>query len=259
MVTGMIVRAHLVAAALVLSVGCGATSAEAPQSAPGPRSATAPEQPAPPSVAEQSVRPGVNDRFLDPKADVELWVKRFEGESREVFSSRAAIVAAMNLKPNAVVADVGAGTGLFVGPLSKAVGDAGKVHAIEISPRFLQHLHQRGKADGWKNVELVKGTDRSVELAAASVDVVFVCDVYHHFEYPKAMLASIHQALRPGGELVIVDFERIPGVSRKWTLDHVRAGKDVVTAEIRAAGFELSQEIKVKGLTENYTLQFRKR
>jgi predicted methyltransferase len=91
------------------------------------------------------------------------------------------------------------------------------------------------------------------------VDVAFVCDTYHHFEYPFTTLASIHAALRPGGELIIVDFKRIEGESREWVMDHVRAGQDEVTNEVTSAGFERVEELKVDGLEENYMLRFRKR
>ena len=85
-----------------------------------------------------------------------------------------------------------------------------------------------------------------------------MCDTYHHFEYPHSTLASLHQAIRPGGSLVVIDFERIPGESRDWVLEHVRAGKDVFTREIEAAGFELVEQVAIEGLKENYVLRFRR-
>jgi predicted methyltransferase len=86
------------------------------------------------------------------------------------------------------------------------------------------------------------------------VDVAFVCDTYHHFEDPKAMLASIRRALRPGGTLVVVDFERIPGTSPDWILKHVRAGKEDFRREIEASGFRFGEEVKL--MRENYFLRF---
>jgi predicted methyltransferase len=87
---------------------------------------------------------------------------------------------------------------------------------------------------------------------------VFVCDTYHHFEFPQATLASIHRALRPGGELVILDFVREVGVSRDWILEHVRAGEAVVTQEVVAAGFTLVRREATPFLRENYVLRFRR-
>lgn len=205
---------------------------------------------------EESARPGINARFLDPDLDVARWRGVFEGESREIFRSRKEIVEALGLSPGLVVADVGAGTGLFVGLLAEQVGREGKVYAVEIAPRFIEYLHKRVAQQGLTQVEVVVGTTRSIKLPDASIDVAFLSDTYHHFEYPISMASSLYAALRPGGQLVVIDFERIPGVSRKWVLDHVRAGKQVFAAEIETVGFRLLEEIPVSGLVENYVLRF---
>jgi predicted methyltransferase len=207
---------------------------------------------------ETSVRPGVNEKYLDPDLDVDHWVEIFEGESREIFQSRQAIVDALGLEPGMRAADIGAGTGLFLGPFAKAVGPEGRVYANEISPRFVLHLRSRAAKEGLTQVEVVKGDAHSTGLAEATVDLVFVCDVYHHFEYPKSMLADLHRALRPGGHLVLIEFERMPGKSREWIVEHVRAGKAAVTAEINASGFVLEEEVEIEGLRENYMLRFRR-
>jgi len=206
--------------------------------------------------AESSVRPGINDNFLDPELDVGEFTDRFEGESREVAVQRDAIARELHLQPGEAVADVGAGTGLFMEPLAAAVTPTGTVYAVDISPSFIDHLRARARENGLEQVQVVLCDERSVALPPASVDVVFVCDTYHHFEYPRSTLASIRSSLRSGGRLVIVDFERIPGVSREWTLDHVRAGKEEVRAEVEAAGFQFRREATGLGLEENYVVEF---
>ncbi|MBL8726923.1 MAG: class I SAM-dependent methyltransferase [Planctomycetes bacterium] len=206
---------------------------------------------------EASVRPGINEDFLDPALDVDAMVRRFEAESREIFARRAAIARAVGLREGMAVADIGAGTGVFVDFFARDVGATGRVFAVEIAPKFVDLLRERAATRGQTQVEVVLCSDRDVGLAAGSVDVVFTCDTYHHFEYPRSTLASIHRALRDGGELVVVDFERIPGVSRPWILDHVRCGKDQVVVEVLGAGFELIEEVRVE-LRENYFLRFRK-
>ncbi|MGH0031944.1 MAG: class I SAM-dependent methyltransferase [Myxococcota bacterium] len=203
-------------------------------------------------------RSDLNRRFVDPELDVDGWVERFESESREVYRAREAIVAETGLAAGMRVADVGAGTGLFVPLFAAAVGETGRVFAVDISPRFLEHLRTRAREAGLDQVEVVEGTDASIGLSDASVDVVFVCDTYHHFTKPKDSLASIHRALRPGGSLVIVEFEREPGTSRQWVLDHVRAGKATFRAEIEAAGFVFRREPAVPGLAENYLQVYEK-
>lgn len=211
-----------------------------------------------PAPAEASVKPGINESFLAPDLKVDSFIQRFEGESREIARSMGAIAACCGLSPGVALADVGAGTGLFEPLFDQAVGPYGKVYAVDLSEAFLGHLVARAAEEGWRNVEVIACTERSVELPRRSVDVVFVCDTYHHFEYPESTLASIRAALKPGGLLVVVDFERIEGVSSEWILGHVRAGKEEFRAEIEAAGFRFLDEPEVPGLAENYLLRFRR-
>lgn len=204
-----------------------------------------------------SVRPGINDEFLR-ETDVNKWVERFEGESREIYKHRLRIVDDADILIGQSVADVGAGTGLFSLIFADAVGPSGKVYAVDISEEFVDHIRQRGKQLGLTNIETIRNNQESVELPPESVDVVFICDTYHHFEYPVPTLASIYRAMRPGGQLLIIDFKRIEGESRQWVLDHVRAGEDVTTEEILAAGFEPDESPDAEYLEENYYIRFRK-
>ena len=203
-----------------------------------------------------SVKPGINDKFLDPKLNVEEWTKKFETESREIFQQREKIAAAAGLKSGMVMADIGAGTGLFTLHFAQAVGEKGKVYAVEIAKNFLEHIKARASKASASNVQTILCTERSVELPEASIDIAFICDVYHHFEYPQATLASLHKALKPGGELILIDFKRIKGESSDFVMGHVRAGQEVFEAEVAAAGFERIVEVK-DILKENYIVKFR--
>lgn len=200
--------------------------------------------------------PSLNESFRDPELDVAEFVERFEGESREIAVHGGALMKRLNLSPGEAVADIGTGTGLFLAPLSRAVGPEGTLFAVDISEGFLEFVGERIEREGLSNVRPVLCDARSTKLPPASVDVAFICDTYHHFEYPADTLASLHAALRPGGRLFVVDFERIPGVSPDWILGHVRAGKEVFKAEIEAAGFSFAVEYDVPGLEENYVLGF---
>lgn len=104
----------------------------------------------------------------------------------------------------------------------------------------------------------VLDTRHSIRLPPNSIDVAFICDTYHHFEYPQATLASIYRALKPGGRLVVIDFERIPRESREWILGHVRAGKEVFRKEIENAGLQFEKEVNIPTFQENYFLRFSK-
>jgi ubiquinone/menaquinone biosynthesis C-methylase UbiE len=201
---------------------------------------------------EKSVRPGINKPFENP--DVKEFVGKFEVESREIYARRKEILEACKVKPGMVVADVGAGTGLFTRLFARAVGPEGRVYAVDIAPKFIAYIEKTCKEAGLKNVTGVVCKPDSVDLPEGSVDLVFICDTYHHFEYPYRTMASIHKALRPGGQLVLVDFRRIEGKSSKWVLGHVRAGQEVFVEEIVSSGFKVVGEEKF--LKENYLVRF---
>lgn len=205
---------------------------------------------------EKSVRPGINDPFQNP--DVKKYEATFEGEAREIFTQRKEILKTVGLKPGMAVADIGAGTGLFTRLFADAVGEKGTVYAVDIAEKFLDHIAARTKEAGVKNVKTVLCKPHSTELAAGSIDVAFICDTYHHFEFPYRTMASLHSALKPGGRVVLIDFKRIPGTSREWTLTHVRAGQEVFEKEIAEVGFKKVKEEKELGLKENYLVVFEK-
>lgn len=204
---------------------------------------------------KQSVRPGINDSFRDP--NVEEFIGRFEVESREVYARRKEIFEACRIEPGQTVADIGAGTGLFTRMFSDAVGKNGKVIAVDISPKFLERIRETCRETGRQNVETVLCKDDSTELPPNSVDVAFICDAYHHFEFPYKTLATLHRALKPGGRVVLVEFQRIKGKSRDFIMGHVRAGQEAFEAEFARSGFRKVREAP-DVLAENYLVVFEK-
>ncbi len=204
---------------------------------------------------EASVKPGINTQFADP--NVEQFINRFEGDGRAIYKHRAEILATLDLKPGMDIADIGAGTGFFSLMIAEKVAPDGTVYAGDIADNFVKHIEARAKEASLANVKPVLCTERSVELPENSIDAAFVCDTYHHFEFPFDTLASIHKALRPGGTLVIVDFERIEGVTSTFSIEHVRAGKGTVTDEVKDAGFDFVNEVDI--MDDQFVLRFTKR
>lgn len=207
-----------------------------------------------PAAAQQGAH---NDRYVDPELDVERMVDRFENETREVFALREAIVEAAGIEDGDIVADVGAGTGAFLEPLLAAVGETGHVLAVDISIRFVEHLRQVADEAGRDNVTVVFSTFTSATLPPASVDRIILVDTYHHFEDYGAMLASMFEALRPGGEMTVVDFDKRPE-SREWIQGHIRAPKETFRDEIVAAGFEFIDEVRIEDMVDNFMFRFRR-
>jgi predicted methyltransferase len=201
---------------------------------------------------EQNVNPGINNYYYD--AEFEHWVSVFERPGREVYDKRQAIVDALTLQPGMAVADLGAGTGFYTFLFAQQVGASGRVYAIDISENFIEHILQTARSRDLHNIEGIVNTQQSTRLPAESVDLVFMCDTYHHLEYPQTTLASIHQALRQNGQLVIIDFRKQPGLSSSWVMSHVRADETTVIREVESAGFKLIGQPAL--LRENFFLKF---
>ena len=201
---------------------------------------------------EQSIRPGINSYYENP--DWQQWVNTFERPGREVYDKRHAIVDATGIRPGMAVADIGAGTGLFTRLFAERVGPQGRVYAVDISRPFIENIVRTSQQRGFLNVEGVVNGHKDVSLPPDSIDLAFLVDTYHHFEYPASMLSSIHRSLRPGARLVVIDFRRDPRHSSSWVMGHVRAGREAVIDEITRAGFRLIDDKAL--LRTNYYLVF---
>ena len=153
------------------------------------------------------------------------------------------LIRAMGLQPGMTVADVGTGIGYMLPFLSRRVGAGGRVIAEDIFDDFLASAKQRAENQKLANVTFVKGTETDPKLPGAAVDIVLALDVYHHFDYPEKMLAAIHQSLKPGGKLVVVEYykrqEAMPGGR---ALTHIRLDMPDVIKEIEANHFHLIAE-----------------
>ena len=204
---------------------------------------------------DKSVKPGINDSFRDPK--VSEYVERFEIESREVFSKRKEIVEACKIPAGATVADIGAGTGIFTRMFAETVGAKGQVLAVDIAQNFLDHIDKTNREADRKNVQTVLCTADETKLPESAVDAAYICDTYHHFEFPIKTMTSLHKALKPNGRVFLIDFKRIEGESKEWTMNHVRAGQEVFEAEILSCGFKKVREHSDL-LKENYFVEFEK-
>lgn len=134
------------------------------------------------------------------------WTKTLEAPERVASLKIAEVIAAMKLKPGQVVADLGAGTGLFALPLAKAVGPSGTVYAVELDEGFLTHINGRAQEQSLANVRTVLGKFTDPSLPARDVDVAFFHDVLHHVENRSAYLKSVVGYLKPGGRVVIIDY-----------------------------------------------------
>ncbi len=153
------------------------------------------------------------------------------------------IIDALDLKPGASVADVGTGVGFMLPYLSHAVGDTGHVYGEDIQNDFLDKAKVKVQLSHLNNVQFVLGTDRDPKLPADTLEGVLVLDVYHHFDYPEAMLEHIHDSLVSDGKLVIVEYFKragaMPGPDPNRAVQHIRLDQDDVIKEVETNGFRL--------------------
>ena len=250
--------------ALVCASGCASGCAKRTSNAAETTLAGRPEgtnKPPPPTEStepdqdESSVHPGINDPYFRPDGP-ERYRRILEAESREIVQRRSDIVDAIGLRTGMVVADIGAGTGLLTTEIAQRVGTRGQVYAVDIVPEFLDLIRSRAAEHGLRNVTVIQGEEKAAGLGPGSIDLAFMCDTYHHLEYPQAYMRSLFLSLRPGATLVLVDMKRVEGESSPGVLRHVRAGKAEVIGEVEQAGFVFRSETDL--LEENYYLHFRR-
>ena len=210
------------------------------------------------AAAEPARAPGAtetsrNAKFNKADLDAALWAKRFASPKREVFAKRDAIIAQMTLKAGDVIADVGAGTGIFVAPFAHLIGAKGHVFAIEVAKPFVTQLTTTFA--GTPNVTVVAGKPHTTTLPTNSVDVAFVADTWHHFDDPGAMAADLARIVKPGGRLVVVELEKLEGLVSDWQFGHVHESRSEVIRQLQAVGFSKGRILGVAGMQHNWAVE----
>lgn len=165
------------------------------------------------------------------------WLLR---ETREDEENGAALREWLAVAPGAAVCDLGCGNGYHTLPLARAVGQEGRVYAVDLQPEMLMLLRDRAQDEGLDHLEYVEATVDDPRLPEASCDLVLLVDVYHELSHPVRVLDHIRRALRPGGEVVLVEF-RSEDRAVPIKLRH-KMSKAQVLRELAAGGFELARE-----------------
>ncbi len=173
-------------------------------------------------------------------ADAQAYIASLEDPARDAWQKPEEVLKALQLRPGETVADIGAGSGYFTLRLARAVGERGRVYAVDISPEMVRHLNRRLRDAGVRNVVTVLSEPADPLLPESSVDRVLIVDTWHHVEDQPAYLERLKSVLRPGGEVIHIDFQKRelpvgPPVSMKI------AREDLVK-QMDAAGFRLAAE-----------------
>lgn len=147
-----------------------------------------------------------HDGYRHDFSDAERWSQLFDAPERDGWQKPAEVVALMEVKPGMTVADLGAGTGYFLGPLSAAVGAEGRVLGLDVEDTLVHHMSQRAERQGWANVTARRVPYDDPELAAGSVDRVLTVNTWHHIGDRPRYAAKLLRALKPGGRVYVVDY-----------------------------------------------------
>lgn len=182
--------------------------------------------------------------------DAEKWSKMFDDPKRDEWQKPHQLIQALALKPDAVVADIGAGTGYLSVRLAHMT-PRGRVYAIDLEPDMVAHLRNRATKSGLANLVAFQAKAGALELPE-KIDMAVLLDVYHHIDERTAYFRKLREQLKPGGSVAVIDFRldspQGPPVS-------ARLAPDRVLAEMKAAGYTLVQEHAF--LPHQYFLVFR--
>ena len=140
----------------------------------------------------------------DPKS----YIGALEDPKRDTYQKPHEVLTALKIKPGEVIADIGAGSGYFTFRLAHFVGDKGKVYAVDVSPDMVRHVNRRIRETKTANVVTVLADPDDPLLADQSVNRLFICDVWHHVENQSKYLSLMKKMLKPGGEIVMIDFHK---------------------------------------------------
>lgn len=165
------------------------------------------------------------------------WLLR---DTREEEENPAKLLAALELKPGQVVADIGCGNGYYTLLMAKEVGPTGKVYAVDIQAEMLEMLEARARAAGLDNIVPVLSSPADPKLPADAVDLILLVDVYHEFAYPEQMLAAMRKSLKPEGAVALAEY-RLEDPQIPIKLLH-KMSKKQIRLEYESNGFELERQ-----------------
>jgi ubiquinone/menaquinone biosynthesis C-methylase UbiE len=188
-------------------------------------------------------------------SDTPHFARAFDDPERDASQRPDEVVARLGLEPGSVVVDLGTGTGYFVPRLSRAVGPSGKVLALDVEPNMVEHVRERAKKAGLANVESRKVPYDDPELAPASVDRVLIVNTWHHIDQRVQYTQKIARALKPHGELWIVDFtlEAKQGPPAQHRLTAQQVVKELEQGSLMA------EVVEPEGLPDQYLVRGRLR
>jgi predicted methyltransferase len=169
--------------------------------------------------------------------DAEKWAHVFDDPERDAWQKPHQVIQALGLRPDAVIADIGAGTGYFAVRFANMV-PAGKVYAVDVEPDMVRYLAERAKKEKRANLVAVKGAAGDPRLPEKA-DLVVLVDAYHHIGQRERYFRALAGSLKPGGRIAVIDFRMD---SPSGPPKSARVAPERVKSELAAAGYALAEE-----------------
>jgi arsenite methyltransferase len=187
--------------------------------------------------------------------DIKQYLERLDSEERDQHQKPRQVIDALNLKPGLTVADLGSGSGYFTRRFIEAVTETGKVYAVDVEPEMLKyteesivHMHRS------YSVEFILARPDNPKLPYGSIDLLFVCNTYHHLEERAKYFSDTKSSLKPGGRIAIIDFYHDERSGELGFPKHHLVPRETVIAELTEAGYRLVREHTL--LPRQYFLEF---
>ena len=188
-------------------------------------------------------------------ADIKEYLAHLDSEERDQHQKPRQVLEALALKPGMAVADLGSGSGYFTRRFIEAVTDTGKVYAVDVEPEMLRyteesivHMHRAYTA------EFILARTDSPKLPYESIDLLFVCNTYHHLDERAKYFSDTKSSLKPGGRVAIIDFYQDERSGDLGFPKHHLIPRETVIAELTEAGYRLIREHTF--LPRQYFLEF---
>jgi arsenite methyltransferase len=172
--------------------------------------------------------------------DSKSYIAMLEDPKREAYQKPDQVVAALDLQPGEVIADIGAGSGYFSFRFGRQVGERGRVYAVDVSPDMILHMNRRIRELGVTNIVTVLSAPDDPLLGEGSQDRVFICDTWHHIDKQTEYLALLRKVLKSNGQLVMIDFQK-----RDLPVGppmEMKIAREDLIHQVEQAGFRLTKE-----------------
>ncbi len=155
----------------------------------------------------QDTKPLTHEEMHRLHQDPKAYIAMLEDPARDAYQKPHEVITALDLKPGEVVADIGSGSGYFTLRIAAHVGAAGRVYGVDIDPAMVRHLNRRVRDAGLQNVHVLLA-DPDDPLLPEPVDRFLIVDTWHHIEDQAKYLGMMHKLLKPGGQVIMIDFQK---------------------------------------------------